>query len=103
EADRLYRFLPRIAGPAFPGLATVFDLLAAGRYPDLAAGLAPASAGPEEAYQVVREALDSAIAVAITSSGVGQWRPSWSAAPQLVDADGTPLDHQGWAERAIKG
>jgi hypothetical protein len=101
-ADRFYRGLARIAGLAFPHLATALELLAAGRHRDFAAVLAPA-AGPDVAYTVVRDALASAIAVAVSSRGLGQWQGSWAGAPMLLGPGGVTIDCRAWAERALRG
>jgi Zn-dependent protease with chaperone function len=103
NADRLYRCLARVAGYAPPNLDTALDLLEAGRYPELAAGLVPASTDAATARLVVQQALASAFAVTITNSGAGRWRHSWSTPPQLVGTADVPIDYQSWAKRAIAG
>jgi Zn-dependent protease with chaperone function len=119
-ADSLYRAATRLAGGAGAGsgvsanLGTVLDLLAAGRLPELAVALLPATplGDPPAATGAVVDALTSAIAAALGQAGAARWQHSWSGPPVLLSAgrgfgvggpSRDPVDVRDLALRAVAG
>jgi Zn-dependent protease with chaperone function len=90
-ADTLYRAVGRAAGRPQGDLATLLDLLAAGRLDAVARDLVP-GAPAEEAREAIVGAVASALSAAAVRSGAARWRASWTGPALLVDRDGTAVD-----------
>jgi Zn-dependent protease with chaperone function len=108
-ADALYRASARLAagqvdGAAGASLDTVLELLAAGRQPELAVALLPATGlgDPPATGGAVVDAVTSAIGAALVRAGAARWRHSWSGPPVLRSASST-VDVRVLATRAVSG
>jgi len=99
-ADPLLRALSRAAGQPVPDLATVLDLIAAGRLDQLAEPLFR-SATRKEARQRFAEPVADLIKLAAVRSGIAAWQHSWSEPVKLVGRDGAEFDPTEIAELAV--
>ncbi|BCJ53539.1 Zn-dependent protease [Actinoplanes sp. NBRC 14428] len=99
-ADRLFRSLGRLTGTPDPGLAALFDLVAAGRLGELAEEFFP-DAGRDEAAARFAGLMDMLFVLAAIRSGTAFWRHSWSGPVRLTDAAGAELDFEEIAKLAV--
>lgn len=99
-ADTLYRAVGRAAGRQQGDLATLLDLLAAGRLDAIARDLVP-GAPAAEAREAIVGAVSSALAAAAVGSGAARWRASWTGPATLATPDGTVLDLEEVARLAV--
>ncbi|MEV6521346.1 M48 family metalloprotease [Longispora sp. NPDC051575] len=79
--DRLYRAAARVAGTGPGGLGLVFDLLAAGRAPELATRLRTDT-------DDLGEYVTAAIRATAVASGAASWELNWAGPFRLRGADG---------------
>ena len=100
RADRVFRSLGRLTGIDDPGLAALFDLVAAGRLGELAEEFFPDATGGEVAARFA-DAMDMLFTLAAIRSGTAYWRHSWSEPVALVDARGAELDFTDLAQLAV--
>ncbi|GIG21965.1 hypothetical protein Cch01nite_26890 [Cellulomonas chitinilytica] len=96
-ADSVYRVAARVAGQPRATLATVLDLVAAGRLDLVLRGLGfdPAAGPDEDGDTPAGLTLGVVIGSAAVQAGVGTWRHSWSGPAVLVGRDGEPLALDG--------
>lgn len=90
ESDVLFRAAARLSRRQRGDLATVLDLLAAGRQDELARGAYP-HASPADARQTLAASVAGAVRLAAAGSGLGEWRHSWSGPVQFLDRAGQPF------------
>jgi hypothetical protein len=100
RADRIFRSVGRRTGSAAPGLADVFDLVAAGRLGELAEEFFP-DATRKEATAKFAGPMDMLMTLAAVQSGAAHWRHSWSGPAELVDTAGQPFDLESVATLAV--
>lgn len=101
RADQVFRAVARRTGVDQPGVATILDLVAAGRLPEVAAEFFP-DAGPAEAPLRFADVMDNLLTLAAIRSGAARWQHSWSGPATLVDAAGVPLDLAEVAKLAVQ-
>ncbi|WP_067509307.1 M48 family metallopeptidase [Actinoplanes sp. TFC3] len=99
-SDRIFRSLGRLTGTADPGLATLFDLIAAGRLGELAEEFF-SNATRKEAAAKFAGPMDTLLTLAAIRSGVAFWQMSWSGPVRLIDAAGAELDLEDIAKLAV--
>ncbi|MGK5742676.1 M48 family metallopeptidase [Micromonospora sp. URMC 103] len=100
EADTVYRAAGRFAATAEPGLATVLDLVRAGRLGAFAEQFF-ANATRKEAAQRFAGPMELLLNNAAVRSGRAHWELSWSGPARLVGADGEPWDLAEIAKLAV--
>ena len=93
SADMVYRVAARATGQRRASLATVLDLVAAGRLGELLHGLGfdPAAGPDEDGETPAGLALTAVLRSAAVQAGVGTWRHSWGGPVVLVDRAGQEL------------
>jgi Zn-dependent protease with chaperone function len=87
DSDVLFRAAARLAGRERGDLATVLDLLAAGRGDELARAVHPHES-PDDARTELAGSVAGAIRLAAAGSGAGRWQHSWSGPVEFVDSTG---------------
>jgi Zn-dependent protease with chaperone function len=87
DCDVLFRAAARVARRDRGDLATVLDLLAAGRADELARATHPHEQ-PEDAREALVASVADAIRLAAAGSDAGGWRHSWSGPVRFVDRTG---------------
>ncbi|MFC8846908.1 MULTISPECIES: M48 family metallopeptidase [unclassified Micromonospora] len=100
EADAVYRAAGRFTGAENPGLATVLDLVRAGRLGEFAERFLT-GVDPEEAAARFAGPMGSLLVNAAIRAGRAHWRLSWSAPARLVGPDGEPCDLSDIAKLAV--
>lgn len=99
-ADSVYRAAARLAGQQRATLATVLDLVAAGRGDDLARAVGFDTDVAPDDDRPVPMLLRVVLGSAAVQAGVARWRHSWSGPAVLVGRDGQPLDLDALADLA---
>ena len=100
-ADAVLRVAARLAGTPTADVATVFELLAAGRLRELAEPLVDTSS-PEVTAREFIEPLSLVLRVAAVRSGAAQLTLDWAGAPALTSPTGVPLDLREVARLAVE-
>ncbi|MEU8190018.1 M48 family metallopeptidase [Micromonospora carbonacea] len=100
EADAVYRAAGPFTGAPEPGLATVLDLVRAGRLGEFATQFL--AVGPHrEAAARFAGPMESLLVDAALVAGRARFRLSWSGPAELVGADGEPWDLTEVAKLAV--
>jgi Zn-dependent protease with chaperone function len=100
ESDVLFRAAGRLSGRGRGDLATVLDLLSAGRRDELARAAYPHE-NPADAAKLLARRLADAIRLAAAGSGLGNWTHSWEAPARFLDRTGQPFPAEEIARLAL--
>ncbi|MGY4644094.1 M48 family metallopeptidase [Cellulomonas sp. URHB0016] len=92
-ADTVYRAVARLTGRPRATLATVLDVVGAGRLDEVvrSLGLDPAQGPDEDGDTPAGLVLGVVVRSAAVQAGIGRWQHSWGGPAVLVRADGQPL------------
>jgi Zn-dependent protease with chaperone function len=91
-AEKIFRAAALLVRTRSADLATVFEIVASGRLPELARQLTDDAGADEHAAREFAGAMQVLLCGAAVRSGVAEWRHSWSGSALLLGRDGEELD-----------